>query len=94
MRKGASVAIEHNSDDAALGMEIQKMLLSGHCAGSACWQSRAICMFSSEKAFACCSWQHGTVLDRSSPSNHFFMSSHLMLLLHFSPFLTCSGDAL
>lgn len=51
-------------------------------------------LFSSpEKAFAGCSWQHGTVLDRSLPTNHFFMSCHLMLSLHFSPFLICSGDA-
>lgn len=87
MRKGASVAIEHNSDDAALGMEIQKVLLSGHCAGSACWQSRTICMFSSEKAFACCSWQHGTVLDRSSPSNHFFYVKSLDAVTALQAFL-------
>lgn len=33
----ASVVTEHNSDDAAFGMEIQKTFLSGHGAGSACW---------------------------------------------------------
>ena len=42
--RGASVATEHNSDDAAFGTEIQKMFLSGHGAGSACWQSRTMCM--------------------------------------------------
>ena len=63
-----SIAIEHNSGDAPFGSEVQKPLLSG------CWECvlaeyHAVrALFSSEKAFACCSWQHSTGLDRSLPT--------------------------
>lgn len=63
-----SVAVEHNSGDAPFGSEVQNPLFN------ACWECELAeyhavhALFSSEKAFGCCSWQHSTGLDRSLPT--------------------------
>lgn len=82
-----SIAIEHNSGDAPFGSEVQKPLLSGRWECMLAEYHAVYAVFSSEKAFACCSWQHSTELDRSLPTVTIFMSCYLMLSLHFNPFL-------